>query len=593
MKKNSFVSSHLLLLCLWALSFLFIVPCAYARKVEKAEKPLSEIFKQLKRQKGATITPVNYTGTFGPNDAGVTGFTMQRRDGDGWTRGERVVIAHPLPSLVESVRREFEQLGQLNRDQCFLRIGSVGASAYFEKSRTFYCYEQAKDGTLYFLDVTTENEICVPVEWKTVDYYNQPAKNRSQASYFRRLPRSDQYVLALSRLWSGARRNFVFMNRVKLNWDSLYVAYLPLLKSAKSDDEATRLLQRMAATLRDGHTFVYSTSPTQKPVSAPLSTVLLEGKVYVDQVWNQDLLDRGVRRGMELVAIDGVDVMTWAAKHIMPNVSSSTPQWLNHCTFSSSELVKRPNGERVKLTLKDGQRNFTVKYRTNDKHNITRPQQPVMSYRQLSDGIGYLRINQFMDNQFNQRFDTIFAQLSNTKGLIIDVRNNPGGNSGYGDYIIKHLTTDTLKDQSWSSPYYIPAYASWGIKMDDYKHRSGTIAPTTTVKPYSGRIAVLVNAGTFSSAEDFSSVLQGNRRAVLVGEPTGGSTGNGVRICLQEGVSWANICSKHDVSPDGFEFVGHGLQPDIPVSETYNSYFTDGADAALQAARQWLTTAGK
>ena len=321
MKKNSFVSSHLLLLCLWALSFLFTVPCAYARKVEKAEKPLSEIFKQLKRQKGATITPVNYTGTFGPNDAGVTGFTMQRRDGDGWTRGERVVIAHPQPSLVESVRREF---GQLNQDQCFLRIGSVGASAYFENSRTFYCYEQAKDGTLYFLCVTTENEICVPVEWKTVDYYNQPAKNRSQANYFRRLPRSDQYVLALSRLWSGARRNFVFMNRVKLNWDSLYVAYLPLLKSAKSDDEATRLLQRMAATLRDGHTFVYSTSPTQKPVSAPLSTVLLEGKVYVDQVWNQDLLDRGVRRGMELVAIDGVDVMTWAAKHIMPNVSSST-----------------------------------------------------------------------------------------------------------------------------------------------------------------------------------------------------------------------------------------------------------------------------
>lgn len=308
MKKYSFVSSHLLLLCLWALSFLFTVPCAYARKVEKAEKPLSEIFKQLKRQKGAVVTPVNYTGTFGPNDAGVTGFTMQRRDGDGWTRGERVVIAHPQPSLVESVRREFEQLGQLNQDQCFLRIGSVGASAYFEKSRTFYCYEQAKDGTLYFLCVTTENEICVPVEWKTVDYYNQPAKNRSQANYFRRLPRSDQYVLALSRLWSGARRNFVFMNRVKLNWDSLYVAYLPLLKSAKSDDEATRLLQRMTATLRDGHTFVYSTSPTQKPVSAPLSTVLLEGKVYVDQVWNQDLLDRGVRRGMELVAIDGDDV---------------------------------------------------------------------------------------------------------------------------------------------------------------------------------------------------------------------------------------------------------------------------------------------
>ena len=99
---------------------------------------------------------------------------------------------------------------------------------------------------------------------------------------------------------------------------------------------------------------------------------------------------------------------------------------------------------------------------------------------------------------------------------------------------------------------------------------------------------VLINRGTFSAAEDFCVIIQGNGRARLVGEPTGGSTGNGVRITLQEGVAWANICAKYDIGPGENDFVGRGLIPDVAVTETYDSYFCAPQSATLTQALRLL-----
>ena len=82
--------------------------------------------------------------------------------------------------------------------------------------------------------------------------------------------------------------------------------------------------------------------------------------------------------------------------------------------------------------------------------------------------------------------------------------------------------------------------------------------------------------------------MRGMQRGLIVGEPTGGSTGNGVRVELQPDVSYANICSKHDTAPDGTEFVGIGHKPDVTVSETYDSYFKAPHDNAISAALKLL-----
>lgn len=68
-------------------------------------------------------------------------------------------------------------------------------------------------------------------------------------------------ILGLSRLWAEVKRNFVFMDRVEVNWDSLYVANIPAILAARDRDECFMILQRMAARLGDGHTYVYGRAP--------------------------------------------------------------------------------------------------------------------------------------------------------------------------------------------------------------------------------------------------------------------------------------------------------------------------------------------
>ncbi len=110
--------------------------------------------------------------------------------------------------------------------------------------------------------------------------------------------------------------------------------------------------------------------------------------------------------------------------------------------------------------------------------------------------------------------------------------------------------------------------------------------PAAGKKTYDRPVAVLVDGGTFSAAEDFCSLFKCSGRGAVIGTRTGGSTGNGVRVELIPGHSYADICAKHDLMPDGTDFVGAGIIPDM--EQNYESYFKDRANAVLRAAVKYL-----
>jgi len=62
-------------------------------------------------------------------------------------------------------------------------------------------------------------------------------------------------------------------------------------------------------------------------------------------------------------------------------------------------------------------------------------------------------------------------------GLIIDVRNNFGGTTDNALYVLKHLTFAKFRGVSWTSPTYIAAYKSWGIKTDWFGQKGDEISP--------------------------------------------------------------------------------------------------------------------
>ena len=99
---------------------------------------------------------------------------------------------------------------------------------------------------------------------------------------------------------------------------------------------------------------------------------------------------------------------------------------------------------------------------------------------------------------------------------------------------------------------------------------------------YAGPVLVLTSARTYSAAEDFVVAFDAMQRGRIVGEATGGSTGQPLLFDLPGGGK-ARICTKRDSYPDGREFVGVGVQPQVAVHPRAAD-LQAGRDTVLHAA---------
>ena len=117
--------------------------------------------------------------------------------------------------------------------------------------------------------------------------------------------------------------------------------------------------------------------------------------------------------------------------------------------------------------------------------------------------------------------------------------------------------------------------------------------PVGTVEPdaahhFSGPTVMLTSPRTYSAGEDMVVVFTQAHRGKTIGEPTGGSTGQPLTFKLPGGGA-ARVCTKHDSFADGREFVGVGIQPDIPVHLTRADIIA-GRDSVLETAIHTLQT---
>ena len=174
---------------------------------------------------------------------------------------------------------------------------------------------------------------------------------------------------------------------------------------------------------------------------------------------------------------------------------------------------------------------------------------PVKS-KLLESGIGYVRITSFNDYADYAMRDHIKAiekeNKAPLKGLILDLRNNPGG-----------LLTQAIAvaDDFLENGEIVSTRGR--IKGQDarYPARSGDLLHG---KP----IVVLVNSGSASAAEIVAGALQDNRRAVLVGTKSFGK-GSVQTIFDLPGDTGMRLTTALYYTPSGKSIQAHGIVPDI------------------------------
>ncbi len=389
-----------------------------------------------------------------------------------------------------------------------------------------------------------------------------------------------------TRFASEVKYNFAGYGKFAQDYDSICRTELPELVNTATDEEFSQKLQLLANRLNDGHTSInYSADVTY----APISQKRFGDKVFVTGVYSDEYTRKGVKKGTEIIAINGMPVIEYGNKFVVPYIPSSTEQWSKAYPFSSINLTKGMRGEPITITFRNkGEEPFEIVDDRQSPWGIVNPNMEI-SYDSLPGNIGLLRIPSFQTNNFNMEklADLFDKKIATNNGLIIDIRDNTGGNSKVGEVLMMLLATDSIHQAPWDTPRYDAAYASWGEKWHTLSEPSPTIPAyfmlSNEVGKYDKPIVLLVNSCTFSAAEDFAVLFKNANRGLVIGSPTGGSTGNPIMIDLGWGY-YGRICTRHERLADGTEFIGVGIQPDIPVEESES--VLSGDDNVLKKALQ-------
>jgi carboxyl-terminal processing protease len=229
------------------------------------------------------------------------------------------------------------------------------------------------------------------------------------------------------------------------------------------------------------------------------------------------------------------------------------------------EAVKKmrgPKGTNVVLTI------MREEFTKPQDFVVTRDTIAIKSVRSktLEPGYGYIRISQFQSSTARDlRKDISELEKENKplKGLILDLRNNPGG---LLDQAVK--VSDEFLNEG------LIVYTGGRLKSQDMRFEAHM-----NTRPHSYPVVVLVNEGSASAAEIVAGALQDHKRAVVVGVKTFGKGSVQTVMPLRNGAA-LRLTTALYYTPSGRSIQAKGIVPDIVVERTITRGMEDDRQGA-------------
>lgn len=412
-------------------------------------------------------------------------------------------------------------------------------------------------------------------------------------------------LYGLSLFWKEASYNFAFFDQVPdLNFDNAYREFIPKVLATETTYEYYRELMKFNALLHDGHTNIYLPKGlASKYVDRPVVYITEADHQAVVTVVRRELQDQ-IPLGSTIISVEGVDLETHLKTNVMPYIASSTEHilWdnavrrmLDGAPDTKVNLtIKTPSGELKKISVTRDSRHYKGGKEGAVFLKLPHPNGKLFEFKWLDNGIAYISLNGFHDKKILQYFNDAYEEIKQSKGLIIDLRFNGGGNSSIAAEILSYFSDKDLEGAIWKSRKHIAAYKAWGNYNEKYKDyardnawESGTMeslkakADNHIVPTF-----VLIGRHTASAAEDFLIYADKLKHFSTIGEKTYGSTGQPIFFDLPGGGSF-RICTKRDTYSDGREFVGYGISPTFFINRT-PEHLKSEKDVVLSSAIQKL-----
>jgi C-terminal peptidase prc len=392
---------------------------------------------------------------------------------------------------------------------------------------------------------------------------------------------NSKYTDDFELVWNTINDNFYDPSFERIDWNSIYDKYKPIILDVSTDSVFYDQINRMLFELKVSHTGVIPPGylPKVEPTTFAEGSTGIDVRVLYDQAIITDVRKNssadssGIIPSFVLTAINGKSIEQIANERLnlleppfnkTHSITSEIQSRLYGDVGSPVEIKYRDN-EGIEFTevVERTQRNEIVNFGEGFPSSVIE-----FDASLIEENIGYIRFNWFYPT-ISKDFAKVLQNFKNTKGLIIDLRGNPGGERN--DVIA--IAEMFVEEQTL-------AYS------EQLRTGKSKIFLNPVPDPFRGDVIILVDIMSKSSSECLAGCLQSINRGLIIGEQTPGSVGPADFIILPNGATFIYPYAK-TILVDGKVIEGNGIIPDIRCDIDLKD-LADGKDTQLERAVNYL-----
>ena len=379
-------------------------------------------------------------------------------------------------------------------------------------------------------------------------------------------------LLALFRFWNIIQYWFPYRDVIGEDWHKVLSEFVPRIALAK-DKQAYKLeLMGLIARAHDTHANLWSGLDVRPPTGEcriPATVRFVEGRAVVTGFVAPEAAQTSGLAIADIIAnLDDVPVETlikqWAPHYAVSNEASLMRD-------IGRSMTRGVCGDASVSVIREGQELRVVTKRLRAPEDSFTHDLPGETFRLLSPDVAYLKLSSVKSSDVAHYVEA----AAGTKGFVIDIRNYPSDN-------VMFTLGALLVDQE--SPFV--RFTEPELSTPGAFRWTSPVSLAPKAPHYTGKVAILIDEISQSSAEYTAMAFRSARTAVVVGSTTAGADGNMSDFSLPGGQR-SGISGIGVFYPDKTPTQRVGIVPDIEARPTVAGVLS-GRDEVLETALRYI-----